>query len=61
VPQQVFLNIDWGSERVLQQTRARLIASGIDWQELPLRWDVDVPADLPRLKDLLEKTLVQDP
>ena len=61
VPQQVFLNIDWGSERVLQQTRARLIASGIDWQELPLRWDVDVPADMPRLKDLLEKTLVQDP
>jgi glycosyltransferase A (GT-A) superfamily protein (DUF2064 family) len=46
---------------VLQQTRARLIASGINWQELALRWDVDVPADLPRLKDLLEKTLVQDP
>ena len=61
VPQQVFLDIEWGSERVLQQTRAKLLASGITWQELPLRWDVDVPADLPRLKDLLEKTLVQDP
>lgn len=61
VPQQVFLNIEWGSERVLQQTRTKLLASGITWQELPLRWDVDVPADLPRLKDLLEKTLVQDP
>lgn len=61
VPQQVFLDIEWGSERVLQQTRTKLLASGITWQELPLRWDVDVPADLPRLKDLLEKTLVQDP
>jgi rSAM/selenodomain-associated transferase 1 len=61
VPQQVFLNIDWGSERVLQQTRARLMASGIQWQELALRWDVDVPADLPRLSDLLEKTLVEEP
>jgi rSAM/selenodomain-associated transferase 1 len=61
VPQQIFMEIDWGSERVLQQTRARLVASGIQWQELPLRWDVDVPADLPRLTDLLAKTLVQDP
>ena len=61
VPQQVFLDIEWGSERVLQQTRTKLLASGITWQELPLRWDVDVPADLPRLKDLLEKTLVTDP
>lgn len=61
VPQQIFLDIEWGSERVLQQTRARLLASGIKWQELALRWDVDVPADLPRLTDLLEKTLVQEP
>ena len=58
VPQQVFLDIEWGSERVLQQTRTRLIASGIQWQELSPRWDVDVPADLPRLAELLEKTLL---
>lgn len=61
VPQQIFLDIEWGSERVLQQTRARLLAAGIKWQELALRWDVDVPADLPRLTDLLKKTLVQEP
>jgi rSAM/selenodomain-associated transferase 1 len=58
VPQQIFMDIEWGSERVLQQTRARLIALGIQWQELPPRWDVDVPADLPRLAELLEKTLL---
>lgn len=61
VPQQIFREIEWGSEKVLKQTRARLVASGIQWQELALRWDVDVPADLPRLTDLLAKTLVQDP
>lgn len=61
VPQQIFREIEWGSERVLHQTRARLMAEGLQWQELPLRWDVDVPADLPRLTELLKRTLEQDP
>jgi glycosyltransferase A (GT-A) superfamily protein (DUF2064 family) len=55
----MFMDIDWGSERVLQQTRAKLSASGIQWQELMPRWDVDVPADLPRLAELQKKTLLE--
>jgi rSAM/selenodomain-associated transferase 1 len=56
VPEFIFTGIDWGGERVLQQTRAKLQAAGSDWQELPTRWDVDVPADLPRLSELLKTT-----
>ena len=44
----MFSNIDWGTERVLSQTCARLNRSGLDFSLLPLIWDVDRPADLPR-------------
>ena len=29
-------------------TRAKLTAQGESWQELPVLWDVDAPADLAR-------------
>ncbi len=44
-----FEGIAWSTSGVMQQTRARLDASGIRWTELPPLWDVDVPADLDRL------------
>jgi rSAM/selenodomain-associated transferase 1 len=47
----VFRQIDWGTERVMQQTRSRVRALGWRWHELPMRWDVDRPADLDRLRD----------
>ena len=34
------------------QTRQRLLALGLRWRELPPLWDVDRPADLPRLATL---------
>jgi uncharacterized protein len=46
----LFSGIEWGSNRVLQQTRARL--QMLNWQrrELTPRWDVDRPQDLKRLE-----------
>ncbi|HRE71705.1 MAG: TIGR04282 family arsenosugar biosynthesis glycosyltransferase [Candidatus Accumulibacter sp.] len=48
----LFTGVDWGSERVMVQTRQRLLALGLRWRELPPLWDVDRPADLPRLATL---------
>ncbi len=46
---QLFTGIDWGSERVYPQTRERMMQTGLRWQALPHRWDIDEPADLARL------------
>ena len=51
-PVDLFTGVDWGSERVLDQTRARLRAAGASWHELPVLWDVDRPADVSRLERL---------
>jgi rSAM/selenodomain-associated transferase 1 len=48
----VFENIDWGSDRVMRQTRERLTALGLRWQELETLWDVDRPEDLERFRAL---------
>ena len=46
----LFADIPWGSERVMAITRARLADLRLNWKELPLRWDVDRPEDLARLR-----------
>jgi hypothetical protein len=45
----VFDGIDWGTERVMAQTRERLRALGCGWDEPATLWDVDRPPDLERL------------
>jgi rSAM/selenodomain-associated transferase 1 len=45
----LFAGIEWGTERVLAQTRARLAALGWRWLELPALWDVDRPEDYEKL------------
>lgn len=45
----LFTDISWGTESVLDQTRARLRRLGWRWHELPERWDVDRPEDMERL------------
>jgi len=48
-PQPVlFDGIDWGSERVAEQTRAQARAAGIDLHELPAWHDIDRWSDLER-------------
>ena len=49
---QLFEAIEWGSERVMAQTRQRLSGLDLSWAELPRLWDVDRPADLLRLATL---------
>jgi rSAM/selenodomain-associated transferase 1 len=48
----VFANIDWGSDQVIRQTRERLTALGLRWQELETLWDVDRPEDLERFRSM---------
>jgi rSAM/selenodomain-associated transferase 1 len=45
----LFHDISWGTDLVLEQTRARLRQFGWSWHELPTRWDVDRPEDVERL------------
>ena len=44
-----FQEVDWGSELVLQQTRARCRDAGLHWWEGEVLWDVDRPEDWERL------------
>lgn len=46
----LFSGISWGGNRVLWATRLRLARAGLDWAELPTRWDVDRPADVRRMR-----------
>ncbi len=52
VPDCLFVDMPWGSEQLMQITRERLRAAGLDWVELEPRWDVDRPEDLPRWEAL---------
>lgn len=47
----VFQEVDWGSDRVMAQTRARLAAMKWRWSELPPLWDVDRKEDFERLAE----------
>ncbi|MBT4838326.1 MAG: glycosyltransferase [Methylococcales bacterium] len=46
---ELFCNIDWGTEQVMQQTQQILDDLGLRHQLLPTFWDVDVADDLEKL------------
>ncbi|MBL8450164.1 MAG: DUF2064 domain-containing protein [Dechloromonas sp.] len=46
----LFADIEWGTERVMAQTRDRLRELGLLWSEPRTLWDVDRPEDLDRLR-----------
>jgi rSAM/selenodomain-associated transferase 1 len=46
----LFESIAWSTTEVMATTRQRLRALEWRWTELPLRWDVDQPEDLRRLR-----------
>ncbi|MDA2912947.1 TIGR04282 family arsenosugar biosynthesis glycosyltransferase [Acidobacteriia bacterium AH_259_A11_L15] len=54
-PPAVFRGIAWGTPRAFRQMRARLRATGLRTMVLPLEYDVDLPADLVRLRRDLRK------
>ncbi len=47
----IFTDINWGTNRVYQQTLQRIQQAQMSLVELPLQWDVDRPEDLLRLRD----------
>jgi rSAM/selenodomain-associated transferase 1 len=49
----VFSGVPWGSQQVLAATRRKFRDLGWQWRELSTRQDVDRPADLAALADLL--------
>jgi rSAM/selenodomain-associated transferase 1 len=55
--QELFEGIDWSTERVIPQTLAICRRQGLSVHELPEWYDVDVEADLERLK----RDLARDP
>lgn len=46
----LFSNIEWSTATVMAQTRRRLEQLGLAWREPVTLWDLDVPADLERLR-----------
>ncbi|SFB78761.1 hypothetical protein SAMN05660443_0125 [Marinospirillum celere] len=46
----IFQNLSWGTEQVMQQTRAIMQELGVHWSEPQVVWDVDRPEDVQRLK-----------
>ncbi len=50
---ELFAGVAWGSEQVLAATRQNLRDLGWRWRELTTRRDVDRPADLVAVSDLL--------
>lgn len=46
----LFSEMRWSTPEVMAETRRRLRALGLSWQEPVTLWDVDVPADLERLR-----------
>lgn len=45
----LFESIDWGTDRVLRQTRMAIRGGGLSCHELPVWHDVDRPGDLDRI------------
>ena len=48
----LFTGMAWSHSEVMAQTRARAQTVGLRLRELETLWDVDVPADLDRLRAL---------
>jgi len=46
----LFSAMPWSTAEVMDETRRRLKALGLTWQEPVTLWDVDAPADLARLR-----------
>lgn len=48
----IFHDIDWGTDKVLAQTRVRQEQLAWSWAEMPILSDIDEPKDLSKLENL---------
>ncbi|WP_409523193.1 TIGR04282 family arsenosugar biosynthesis glycosyltransferase [Nitrincola sp. MINF-07-Sa-05] len=51
---ELFRGVEWGSGRVMTQTREHLQRLQLSWSELEQVWDVDRPEDYQRARQMLE-------
>jgi glycosyltransferase A (GT-A) superfamily protein (DUF2064 family) len=49
----------WSTSDVMDETRRRLRQLGLTWQEPVTLWDVDVPGDLERLREIGLENLIR--
>jgi uncharacterized protein len=54
----LFSAMRWSTPDVMDETRQRLRQLGLTWQEPVTLWDVDIPADLERLRDIGLQNLI---
>jgi len=54
----IFSDIDWGTERVMQQTRRCLTNTDLSWRELTTQYDIDIAEDLQHLEASSIMTIV---
>jgi uncharacterized protein len=56
----LFSDMHWSAPSVMDETRRRLRALDLTWQEPVTLWDVDLPEDLERLREIgLQRLLPQ--
>ena len=48
----LFSDMHWSAPSVMAETRRRLRTLGLTWQEPVTLWDVDLPEDLERLREI---------
>jgi len=48
----IFEGIEWSTARVMEQTRGRLSALGLHWNDVARLWDVDRAEDVARWQAL---------
>jgi rSAM/selenodomain-associated transferase 1 len=48
----LFSGMHWSTPGVMDETRRRLRARGLRWQEPVTLWDLDLPEDLERLREI---------
>jgi uncharacterized protein len=48
----LFSDMHWSAPSVMDDTRRRLRDLGLTWQEPVTLWDLDLPEDLPRLREI---------
>jgi uncharacterized protein len=57
----LFSDMRWSTPGVMAETRRRLKRLGLRWQEPVTLWDVDLPADLERLRRIGLHELIPSP
>src|SRR5262249_7675626 len=57
----LFSDMHWSTPSVMAETRRRLRALNLTWQEPVTLWDVDLPEDLERLREIGLQHLLPSP